>query len=338
MRNVIPAPVRAGLRAHRPLLATALLSGLVGVVALTGLVVDDRVLTGAPIWMKPLKFAVSIAVYAATLAWMVGLLERGRRWAHRFCTVIAVMVSGELVLIDLQVIRGRTSHFNVETPLDTVIYGGMATMVIALWASNLLVGVLLLVERLKDRPLASALRAGTAIALAGMAEAFVMTRPTPSQREAARNGADLDIVGAHSVGVEDGGPGLPLVGWSTTGGDLRVGHFVGIHALQALPLLALALGVLAGRIPVLQDVRTRTHLVRVAAVGYAGLFSVVTWQALRGQPLIRPDVLTLGALAAVVGVTTVAATLVLVRGRRQLAAATPGTAQDDNRVLTPAGV
>jgi hypothetical protein len=104
---------------------------------------------------------------------------------------------------------------------------------------------------------------------------------------------------------------MALTGWSTVGGDLRIPHFVGMHALQVLPILLLVLGVLAVRIPALRDPAVRGRLVLVAGAGYTGLLALVTWQALRGQPLIHPDALTLTALAVVVVGTMVGAVVAL---------------------------
>jgi hypothetical protein len=136
-----------------------------------------------------------------------------------------------------------------------------------------------------------------------------MLPPTPAQRESTVR----ELVGAHSVGAPDGGPGMPITGWSTTGGDLRIPHFVGMHALQALPLLVMLLGFLARRFPRLRPGVVRARLVTVAAAAYAGLVALVTWQAERGQPLIHPDDRTLWALAVLVTGTVVATVLVLVR-------------------------
>ena len=100
--------------------------------------------------------------------------------------------------------------------------------------------------------------------------------------------------GGHSVGVPDGGPGLFFVGWSTTGGDLRIAHFVGLHALQVLPLLAALLAQRSAPAPM------RTRIVWSVAVGYLGVVLLLLWQAFRAQPLFAPDPLTLGALSVVV--------------------------------------
>ena len=64
------------------------------------------------------------------------------------------------------------------------------------------------------------------------------------------------------------------------------------------------------------DERSQVRLVVVAGGAYGVLTMLLTWQALRGQPLLRPDALTLAAAAALVAATATAAALVLVRRRR----------------------
>ncbi|MEU0101347.1 hypothetical protein [Streptomyces sp. NPDC006267] len=271
---------------------------VLALVSAVGLAVDDRVLVGAPIWAKPFKFSVSFAAYCLTLAWMLTHLTRGRRTGRWAGHVVALTSLAEMVMITVQVVRGRRSHFNSATPFDAALWDAMGTTIIVLWAATLVIAVLLLRTRLADRATALALRGGLLIALAGAALGFLMSLPSASQRAA----GDLDradIVGAHSVGVPDGGPAMPLTGWSTTGGDLRVPHFVGMHALQTLPLLLIALVLLAPRFAPLRDAGVRLRLVRVAIGGYAALVALLTWQALRGLPLLHPDAATLAAAGAI---------------------------------------
>jgi hypothetical protein len=111
--------------------------------------------------------------------------------------------------------------------------------------------------------------------------------------------------------VADGGAGMPVTGWQTGSGDLRVAHFIGLHALQFLPLVAIGLRLLARRLPILASAATRTSLVIVAAFGYAGLTALVLWQAQRGQALVHPDALTLGAAAGLAGFVSVCVAVIL---------------------------
>ncbi|MDR7281051.1 hypothetical protein [Catenuloplanes atrovinosus] len=294
---------------HRPLAVVSGAMVALAVVCAFGLWLDDRVLVGAPIWLKPLKFAVSIVIYALTLAWMISLLDaRRRRTGWWLGTVIAAGLIVEMIAIVGQLLRGRQSHFNVATAFDTAVWAVMAASIMIVFVATLGLGLVLLRQRLTDRPAALAIQLGIGIALAGMAIGFLMTFPTPSQVGALADGAAPTLIGAHGVGVEDGGPGLPVVGWSTAGGDLRVGHFIGLHALQALPLLAFALTPLSRRRPLLADPAVRTRLIATAGVGYAWLTGVVTWQALRGQPVTAPDALTLAVAALGLLTTLTAAT------------------------------
>ena len=53
---------------HRPLVVLAALTGVLAVILLPAIAPDDRRLLGVSVWLKPWKFAVSIAVYSLTVA------------------------------------------------------------------------------------------------------------------------------------------------------------------------------------------------------------------------------------------------------------------------------
>jgi hypothetical protein len=61
----------------------------------------------------------------------------------------------------------------------------------------------------------------------------------------------------------------------------------------------------------------RIALVWIVGLSYLGLVALLTWQALRGQPLISPDALTLGALFALVFTAGTVASTVVLRARRR---------------------
>jgi len=296
---------------HRPLLWLAVAMAGVTVIGAVGLLVDPRTLTGAPLWAKPLKFAISILVYSLTLSWLLGMLRRGRRLAWWAGTITAVFLVVEMIVIVGAAAAGLTSHFNVTTPFHAALWSMMAVSIVIVWASALLVAVLLFRADLGDPARSLAIRAGALVAVAGMGLAFLMTGPTAAQLERFQG-----IAGAHTVGVPDGGQGLPLLGWSTVAGDLRIPHFVGMHALQLIPLAALLLELLAGRIPALTEPRTRFRLLWVVIGLYLGVLALLTGQALAGQSIVRPDLLVTGVAAALLSGAVVASAGILLTGSR----------------------
>lgn len=297
---------------NRPLALTILTMMLAFGAALVGLIVDPRVITGAPAWPKPFKFAVSIGIYSATLIWLLSFVQGYRRIVRLVAWVIAAALLVEMALIVVQVIRGTTSHFNVSTQFDGTIWAVMGISIVSLWTATLVLGIVLLRQRFADPAFAWALRLGVLISLVGMGVAFFMTTPTGAQLTASKAGNGLPISGAHSVGVADGGPGLPVVGWSTVGGDLRAPHFVGLHALQLLPLL----GWLVIRYGEKLETGRRKALIGIAGFGYLGLVSLLTWQALRGQSIVAPDARTLVAAGLLLAAVIAATFITLFRGPR----------------------
>jgi hypothetical protein len=296
-------------RASPPLTAVGLLMLVVTIASLVGVLVDPRTITGAPAWLKPLKFAISTTVYSLTLAWIFTWLSDWPSVRRVVGWTTAIVFVLEVAIIDAQAWRGTTSHFNVSTWLDGTLFVVMGAAILLQTFVSMAVAVALWRQRFAERHLGWALRLGMMLTIAGALTGGMMTRPTAAQLAHARAGGGMPIAGAHSVGGVDGGPGVPVTGWSREHGDLRVAHFVGLHAIQVLALVAV--GLRRWHRP--EAVRVRAVL--AAAASYAALFVLLLWEALRGQSVVAPDAIALASIAVWAGVTVLAAVWIALASR-----------------------
>jgi hypothetical protein len=227
---------------------------------------DARLILGINPWIKPMKFFLSVSIFLATMAWFMG--EADPRHARRLALVrwtLTLMMVGELAFIAMQAARGTTSHYNNRSVFDGIVFGLMGLMItINTAAVAAFIGALR-----REIPSSRAgylwgVRLGLATFVVGSLLGFVMV---------ANN--------AHSVPRPDGGPGLPFVNWSTTVGDLRIAHFIGLHSLQALPLAGFLLDRSTAATP-----GARRGVVSAAALAWMAVVALALVQALRGHPLI----------------------------------------------------
>jgi hypothetical protein len=223
---------------------------------------DPTTILGISRWIKPMKFAVSIAIFTATMAWLLGYVRESRRAVRAISWVIAVCLTGEILLITMQSARGVPSHFNRATVFDGVVF---TTMGVLIGVNTVAVIAALVVFSRRPVTAPPALRTGIRLGL------FIFVL-------ASLEGLVMVVREGHGVGVHDGGPGLPVVNWSTQGGDLRVAHFLGMHALQLVP----AVGWLLDRRRVAAGPRWTTAF----AACYLAVWALLIAQALAGRPLI----------------------------------------------------
>jgi hypothetical protein len=249
--------------------------------SLAAMAVDHTTILGAPTWLKPAKFAISTAIYAFTLAWIFSYLPERRRLTAIVGWLTAVILTMEVAIIDVQAARGVTSHFNVGTALDAALFSAMGTGILIVFGAAIALTIALFRHRFADAGLGWALRLGLLMTVVGQATGGFMTTPTPEQLAAAKT-TRITVAGSHTVGGHDGGPGMPVTGWSREHGDLRAPHFVGLHAVQALPAIAWLIGPLGSAV-------RRRRAIFAAAAAYVALFAILLAQALSGQPLLAPQ-------------------------------------------------
>jgi hypothetical protein len=264
----------ADFDARRAAWHIAVACGVLALPTLGAMALDARQLSGVSVWAKPLKFELSLALHWATVALLLGLLDPARqgmplvRWALRigaFATLV------ELLYIVLQAARGRASHFNNDTLLEAILYTAlMGTGALLIVATTAALGLALWRHPAGGRRDAAWLGAVLGLLVASVATLLVAV-PLSSGAIAGP--------GPWVGGERSNGAGLPLVGWSVTGGDLRVPHFVATHLLQLLPLA----GWLLGR---WWPARARAAVAACAVVGVLAVAGTMA-QAVSGQPLWR---------------------------------------------------
>lgn len=229
------------------------------------LVVDNRVLMGVSLWLKPMKFFFSVGIYLLTVTYLIRFYpysDRKRSWIIGISTWTLFI---EMMVIFVQAIRGVQSHYNISSPIDGILFGTMGLMI----GINVLIMVLFIIDtaRLKinlSTTMQLSIFMGWIIIFFG---SWV--------------GGQMIAQVSHSIGVADGGSGLPLVNWSTIAGDLRIAHFFGIHGIQVIPLFAFWISK-KSRIPI----RNQVIVVCLFGLSYASWIAFTFYQAKQGMPLI----------------------------------------------------
>ena len=217
---------------------------------------DARLILGINPWIKPMKFLTSITIFLWTVAWFMPETRPDGRARNIVRVTISSAMLIEILCIILQSARGAPSHFNISSAFDAAIFSIMG---MTIFVNTIAMAVFLWILR-RDTPASRAgylwgIRLGVAIFLLASFEGVVII-----------------LNNGHTVGAPDGGPGLPFVNWSTRSGDLRIAHFFGMHALQALPLIGF--------------ITNSRNLVMTAGILWVAVMSGLLMMALQGRPLL----------------------------------------------------
>lgn len=251
------------LEKQKPLMMAGLVSLICSVILAVVMMFDSTEVLGINRWIKPIKFFTSIAFFVWTIAIFLNYLKGYEKTSRRISWAMIVIFAVEMIIITGQATRGTTSHFNITTPLDGILFGIMG---LAIVANTFLVGYLTYLYFKADidlpKPIVLAMRLGLVLFIFGSILGGYMSSQI-----------------GHNVGVADGGAGLPLTNWSTIGGDLRVAHFFGLHAIQIVPIFAILLEKFR--------IKSASAIVFVFTLVYFAFISFTFIQALLGIPFLK---------------------------------------------------
>lgn len=187
---------------------------------------DDRLINGISVWVKPAKFYLSLSLHAFTVTAALLLIPAGMRTDRGIRAAAAIMVAMmayEMVYITFRAARGEASHFNDSTVPLQLLYALMGIGAVTIMLTTAYFGY-----RILRQGSTTLLARATGWSFIAAAVLTVWTATTLSQ------------MGSHWIGGDQtDATGLPIIGWSTTGGDLRSAHFFALHIMQFVPAAAL---------------------------------------------------------------------------------------------------
>ncbi|MEM6317764.1 MAG: hypothetical protein AAF960_08840 [Bacteroidota bacterium] len=231
-------------------------------IALIGMAIDERTLLGENVWHKPVKFGLSIPVYCITIALLLKIYPYSFSVKKRISNIMGWALILEVPLVMFQAFRGVRSHFNTTTPLDGIIFGSMGLLILL---NTLALGYMMFTTFTKKLKTSAIMQRAIQFAWLGMIVSIVA-------------GQQMLVASGHSVGVEDGGAGMPMTHWSTEGGDWRAVHFLGMHGIQFLPLLTYFLEKKA--------IKNTAILVTLTGMGYLIAMGYLYWRTQVGLPAL----------------------------------------------------
>lgn len=208
-------------------------------------------------WYKPFKFAFSTFTLVWAMAWYCHYLPSLN--INIFNWSVIVLLGFEIIYITIMASQGKISHYNVSSPFYSAMFSMMAMAATLVTLYIAYIGLLFFTNSFPDLPnyYVWAIRLGILIFVVFSFEGALM---------GGRMG--------HSVGLENDNSNLFILGWSKIVGDLRVSHFIGMHALQVLPILSFYL-------------LKNTKLTIAVGIVYGLLALFTLMQALNGKPLFK---------------------------------------------------
>lgn len=225
---------------------------------------NTELIMGINSMIKPIKFALSIWIYAWTMAILLFYVNDKKKVRNLSILAVITMVY-EQFAITLQAFRGQLSHFNNNSAFGGILYALMGIFIVALTFQTLRITITFVRQKTYTIPAPLVLSIQIGLIYFVIFSFF---------------GGYISGVNGHTVGANDGGEGLPLINWSTTFGDLRVAHFFGIHALQIIPLFGYWV---SGK----YESTTAIKSVWVFAVIYLSYVCFTMVQALMGMPFLK---------------------------------------------------